>query len=71
MNERELSLFAYQTRREIQRILASTPPREAPDRAEDVILGAFLVVKNDTRQRYQNDQYICAWCGQTTCHDPQ
>jgi hypothetical protein len=50
MNERELSLFAYRTHREVRRVLASTPPSEAPDRVEDTIYDAFLVVDNDARR---------------------
>jgi hypothetical protein len=55
MNDRELSLFAYQTRREIQRIFASTPPREAPGRIEDVAYDALDEVERGTRRALRRE----------------
>jgi hypothetical protein len=50
MTERELSLFAYQTRREVFRILASATPSEAPARVEDIIHDAFRQIDSDAHR---------------------
>jgi hypothetical protein len=51
----KLSYRAYQLRCEIQRILATTPPSEAPDRIEDVSHDALAALADDIRCAHRRE----------------
>jgi hypothetical protein len=55
MTECKLSYRAYELRREIQRILASTPPREVSDRIEDTIHAALAEIERGTRRALRRE----------------
>jgi hypothetical protein len=56
----DLSRRAYELRREIQRILAETPPSEAPGRIEDVVGDALdehgANVRRALRREYSGEE---------------
>jgi hypothetical protein len=53
----DLSYRAYQLRCEIQRVLASTPPGEAPDRIEDVAHDALDKLAGDFRRARRREVF--------------